>query len=123
MAKKKTSKTKFPSKNDIIDTLLKEDPKPKKFEKLIIVIEHKKINNVLGLVKGEVLQNQKVVLKGSMTCIPEKTEESFNWDILEVGQSYFEGYSLDYKGETIGSLIKQGLKKSIKEGKIPFMRK
>ena len=78
---------------------------------------------MLGIVKGEVLQNKKIVLKGGMTCIPEKTEESFNWDVLKVGQSYFEGYSLNYKGETIGSLIKQGVKKSIKEGKIPFMVK
>lgn len=120
---KRKTNTGFPSKKEIIDTLLKEDPKPAKFEKLMLIIEHKKISSKLGIVKGELLQNGKVNLKGSMTCIPEKMEESFNWDILKVGQSYFEGYSLDYKGETIGSLIKQGLKKSIKEGKIPFVRK
>ena len=123
MVKKKTTKTKFPSKQEIVDTLLMEDPKPKKFIKLIILIEHKKISKVLGIVKGEVLQNKKVIIKGSMTCIPENGDDSFNWSILKTGQSYFEGYSIDYKGETIGSMIKQGLKKALKEGKIPFIQK
>lgn len=123
MKKKKLVKLGFPSKQEVIGTLLKEDPAPKKFEKLMVIVEHKKISKVLGIVKAEVLQNQKIILKGSMTCIPETFEDSFNWNILKDGQSYFEGYSIDYKGETVGSIIKQGLKKSIKEGKIPFLHK
>lgn len=110
----------FPSKQEIIDIILAEDASPKKFKKLIVVVEHKKINPLLGIAKAELLQDGKVVLKGSMTCLPETFEDSFDWNILTDGQSYFEGYSIDYQGETVGSMIKQGLKKSIKEGKIPF---
>ncbi len=113
----------YPSKKEVLDSLLSESPHLKSFEKLVLVIEHKKVSSSLGIIKGELFQNRKVILKGCMTCVPERVEESFNWDMLSQGQSYFEGYSVDYQGETIGSLIKQGLKKSIKEGKIPFFQK
>ena len=110
MTKKKSVKYEFPTKKEIISALLKESPVSKKLGKLIIIIEYKKLSKLLGIIKAEVLQNQKVILKGSMTCIPEKSEDSFDWDMLQENQSYFEGYSLDYKGETITSIIKQGLK-------------
>lgn len=58
MAKSKKKKIEFPSKKEIIDTLLKEDPTPKKFEKLMVIVEHKKVSDVLGIVKGEVYHSQ-----------------------------------------------------------------
>ena len=122
MVKKKIN-NEFPSKKEIIATILKEDPQIKKFEKLILIIEHKKINPTLAIIKGELVQNGRVVLKGSMSCIPERSDDSFNWNILKAGQSYFNVFSFDYKGETITSLITQGLKKSLKEGRIPFINK
>jgi len=121
MANKTGKKTVFPTKQEVINTLLAEDPNPKGFEKIMRVIEHKKISKALGLLKAEGLQNGKVFLKGSMACIPERTGDSFDWSMLTDNQSHFEGYSLDYQGETMGTMIKQGLKKRIKEGSIPFL--
>ena len=117
------TKIKHPTKEEIIKTLLKEDPLIKKYEKLIVIIEHKKISKALGIIKAELINNGKVSLKGSMTCIPETIEDFFNWDLLKEGESHFDGYSIDFKGDTISSLIKQGLKNSMKEGRIPFIRK
>jgi len=116
-------KNRLPTKEEILQTLLKENPVVKKYEKMIFIIEHKKLSKNLAIIKGELINNGKVSIKGSMTCIPEVTGESFNWNVLKEGESYFDGYSIDYQGESIGSLIKQGLKKSVKDGRIPFLRK
>lgn len=116
-------KNRYPSKEEIIKILLKENTNQKNMEKLMLIIEHKKINNSVGIIKAELLKDKKIVLKGSMTCIPKKSADSFNWDILNNDESFFDGFSVDYGAETIGSMIKEGLKKSIKEGKIPFFQK
>mgnify|MGYP001606170824 CR=1 FL=1 len=113
----------YPSKKEIIDVLLKEDPKQKNMEKLLLVVEHKKINERLGFVKGEIMKDGKVVLKGRMTAMPKKSNDSFDWGILNNGESFFDGFSVDYGKETIGSMIKEGFKKAIKEGKLPFFQK
>ena len=84
-------------------------------------MEYKKISNNLGVIKGELIQNKKMILNGSMTCFSDKSEEGFDWDILKNGESYVQGYNVDLQEEKIGSMIKQGFKKGIKEGKIPFI--
>src|SRR3989344_7101446 len=114
---------KCPSKEEVINTLLREDPVIKKYGKLILIVEHKKISEALGYIKAELIHNGKLLGKGSMTCLPKKEEDSFDWNRLMLGQSFFDGYSLDYKEEGIMSLLKQGLVKSMKEGKIPFLPK
>jgi len=117
------SKSKYPSKKEIIAILLKENPKQKGMDKLILLIEHKKINANVGIIKGEILKDRKVLVTGSMTCIPKKSADSFDWTILDNRESFFDEFSVDYGKETIGSMIKEGLKKNIKEGKIPFFQK
>jgi hypothetical protein len=119
----KSKNIRYPSKSEVINTLLKEDPSIKKFNRMIVVVEHKKINKNLGITKGELIVNGKTSLKGSMTQIPETTEDSFDWKILKDGESYFQAFSINYKEEKLISLFKQGLKNSIKGGKIPFLQK
>ena len=75
------------------------------------------------MIKGEIIKDGKVVLKGSMTTIPKKSNDSFDWSILNNGQGFFDGFSVDYGKETIGSMIKEGFKKAIKDGKLPFFQK
>jgi len=89
----------------------------------MLVIEHNKVSARLALIRAEVLKESNVILNGSMTILPKKSTDSFNWDILPVGESFFEGYTLDYGKETIGSMIKEGLKRAVKNGKIPFFQK
>lgn len=121
--KSKKKKNLFPSKREVVNTLLKEDPQLKSLEKLMLITEHKKISSKIGLIKAELRQSGKLIMKGSMTCVPEKLEDSFDWSMLKVGQSFFSAYSLDYGKQTIGSMIKEGLKNSIKQGKVPFVQK
>jgi hypothetical protein len=108
------------SKEEIIKAL-SDDNELEGFSKYILIIEHKKVSQTLGLIKGELLQNNKIILRGKMTEFPETFPDSFNWESLTVGESYYEGFSLDYQGETISQLLIQGFKNSIKEGKIPFI--
>src|SRR3989338_6716017 len=112
----------YPTKKEVLNILLKEIPKQNKMEKYILIVEHKKINDSLGIIKAEILKNGKTILVGSMTSLPQKSEESFNWDILQAGESFFDGFSADFGKETLGSMIKEGLKNSIKSGKIPFFQ-
>ena len=116
------AKTRYPLKQEIINTLLNEHPNQKGMDKLMLIVEHKKISNNLGIIKGELLSNGKIVARGSMTCLPKKSEESFDWSRLKNDESFFDGFSLDFPRETFGKMFIEGLKKSIKEGKIPFFR-
>ena len=118
----KNNKSKFPAKEEVMQAL-SEDETLKGFEKYALVVEFKKMSKKIGVIKGELFQNDEILLKGKMIEFPETQPESFDWNILKVGESYFLGYSLDYKGETLAQLIKQGLKKSIKEGRFPFLLK
>ena len=120
---KKKEKSRFPTKEEVMQALLEEDEKVKGFNKYILIIEYRKISEKLGIIRGELIQDDKIIFKGKMTQLPETQVDSFDWDMLEIGESYFEGYSLDYKGETISQLMKQGFKKSLKEGRLPFIPK
>lgn len=124
MVKKTSSKKKksrYPSKKEIISALL-DDQELEGFGKYILIIEHRKVNKDIGIIKGELIQNDKIILRGKMTEFPQRGPDSFDWDILDVDESFFDGFSLDYKGESISQMIIQGVKKSIKEGKIPYFR-
>jgi len=113
-------KNKFVSKREVVDLLLKEVPPSKKFEKWIVIVEHKKLSENVGLTKAEIVQNGKVVLKGGGTQHISKNPDGFSWSILKHGESYFEAYYLDASKQSVVSLFKEGILKSIKEGKIPF---
>ena len=123
MKKSNKQKNRFPTKKEIVDALLADDPLKKGFEKYVAVVEHKKLSSKIGIVKGEILQNGKTIIKGKMTCPPIKDDESFDWNMLTVGESYFQAFSIDFKGQSLKSMITEGIKKSIKEGKLPYMRK
>lgn len=117
-------KLKFPTKEEIIQTILAEDPLIKKTNRLILLVEYKKIRSNLGIIKAELVSNGKVAIKGSFTCDPVTSEEtSFNWDQLEDGESFPQGFSLDFKSESTASRIKEGFNNAIKQGKIPFFPK
>ncbi len=113
-------KSRFPTREEVLKAV--QGSLQKGHGRYVLLIEHQKISNRLGVVKGELFQNGKMILSGKMTQLPEPEEEGFNWDILKNGESYFEAFSLDYKGKSVSDLVKEGLKKSIGEGKLPFLR-
>ena len=114
-----TKKVSYPSKEEIIE-VLKEEEVPKGFEQFIVLLEFNKKSDKLCLIKGELLQNEDVVLRGKLTVIPEMTSNPTQWDKMEVGESKIFGFSLEYKGETLFDIFSEGFKESIRKGKIPF---
>jgi len=117
------TKTRYPTKNDVIKALKHDEKSNKDLQKLTLIVEYHKISRKVGLVTAEVIQNNKEILRGKIACFPEKEPEGFDWTRLKIGESTFTGYSLDYKGDTIMSMLTEGFKKSIKGGKIPFIGK
>jgi hypothetical protein len=115
-------KTRYPSKEELIKALQAKD-ELKGYKKLTLLTEHKKLSNQLAVIRGEVLQGTELIGRGQMTCSPVREPEGFDWEQLRAGESYFVAYSLEYKGETLFSMIGEGLKKSIKSGRIPFVSK
>ncbi|MFW6025834.1 MAG: hypothetical protein ACOCRX_05770 [Candidatus Woesearchaeota archaeon] len=113
----------YPSKKEIINTLLAEDPPSKRHNKLILLVEYKKLKTNFGIIKAELVSNGKIILKGSYTCDAVPSEDSFDWNKLKVGESICQGYTLDFKGQTIGSKIKAGFNSALSQGRIPFMLK
>lgn len=124
MAKRKSAakKSRFPSREEVLKALMTEEKSDKGFQKIVLLVEHKKVSSKLGVVTAELLQKDKTAMKGRIACFPENEPEGFNWDALKIGESHFAGYGLDYQGETITSMLTEGFKKSIKEGKLPFIR-
>jgi hypothetical protein len=115
-------KSRYATRKEVLSAL-KDTHVIKGHQKLILIVEYKKKSNKLGVVVGELLQNDKTLLRGKIACFPEKNPESFDWTRLKAGESQFSGYSLDYKSDTVMSMITEGLKKSVKEGRIPFVTK
>jgi len=109
------------TREKMLDILIK-NKRESPFERHILVIEHKKVNSQVGIVNAEIVKDTKeVVFGGGMICSPLESDE-FTWKDLKKGESHYGGYWIDTKPDTIGSMIKEGLTKSIKEGKVPFLR-
>jgi len=109
-------KRKYPSREEIINALL-DDEKIKDFENYILILERKKVSNNIGIFKGELIQNDQVILRGKLTVYPGSPD----WEMIEVGESIFNGLCLDYKGEKLSELFIEGFKNSLRDGKLPFL--
>jgi hypothetical protein len=112
----------FPSKEEIIKAL-KEDKKPKGFEELIIILEFYRKSDAIGLIKGELRQNDEVLIRGKLTVFPKTMPTTSMWTNLDIGKSIYYGFSLEEKGETIIDLFSEGFRNSIRQGKIPFFHR
>ena len=110
-----TAKIRHPARKEIIDAL-KEEQNLKGFNSYILILEKKKVSNNIGLFGGELLQNDKIIARGKVT-IPTNTPD---WNELEVGESSFQGFCLDLKGESLSEVIIEGIKNRFKDGKLPF---
>lgn len=117
----KLTKPSKESKDEIIQAL-KHCSKAKNFENFMLILEFRKFSNKLGVIQGKLYQNDKVVLRGKLTD-DVSSRDNFNWEELKIGGSSFRGFYLDYKKQTLFSLVKQGFQNSLKQGRIPFLSK
>lgn len=110
-----TTKIQHPTRKEIIGAL-KEEQSLEDFDNYILIIEKKKVSDNIGLFGGELLQNDKIIARGKVT-IPPNTPD---WNELELGESSFQGFCLDLKGESLSEIITEGIKNRLKDGKLPF---
>ena len=86
------------SKNEILGVLKEENPLIEgndKYSQLILVLETKKIQSNLGIIKGEYYQDEKLEYRGSL-LIPLFNSNSNNvWANLKENESAFYGFTLD----------------------------
>jgi len=109
----------YPSRKEVIDAL-KDDCKIEGFEDIIAIIEMNRKSENIALLKGELIQNGEVILRGKIASTPSALPEE-NWNEIEIGESLYYGISLEYRGETLIDMFKEGVNKCIKEGRLPFI--
>jgi len=122
VTKRKNDRVKYPTREEIIQAL-HDDDKMKDFEQLLVVLEFNRKTDKIGLIKGELLQNDKVVIRGKLTVFPETMPDPSMWSKLKVGESVFYGFSLEYEGEKLFDMLAEGIKNSIRDGRIPFFNR
>ncbi|MCX6670717.1 MAG: hypothetical protein NTX92_02195, partial [Euryarchaeota archaeon] len=59
----------FPTKEEVVNALL-DDEELMGFKKYMLVLEYRKISNGLGVIKGELIHNNNVVLRGNIAEFP-----------------------------------------------------
>lgn len=118
-----------PTKEEIIAILKAENPpivSDKKYSQLFVILEFKKVSTSIGIIKGELYNNDEITYRGSF-LMPLSNElsngdgeenKSSVWKSLELGHSTFYGFSLDARELSITEKLGQMVSRSIEEGKI-----
>jgi len=122
MTKKKNNRIKYPTREEIIQALC-DDKELKGFEQLLVILEFNRKTDKIGLIKGELLQNDDVVVRGKLTVFPGMMPDPSMWSNLKVGESVLYGFALEYQGEKLFDMLVEGFKNSIRDGRIPFFNR
>lgn len=118
------------TKNEIIQILMEENPPvdgDNRFNQLFLIVEFKKINPRVGIIKGELYNNDQLDYRGSLLIplMKNDTDQKNQWDSIEVGNSVYYGVSFDARELCMTEKIGEFLHRSIDEGKlqdfIPFI--
>lgn len=86
------------SKNEILHFLKEENPLiegNEKYSQLILVLETKKIQSNLGIIKGEYYNDDKLEYRGSLLLPISFSDQNNIWDELKENESTFYGFTLD----------------------------
>ncbi|WP_321504308.1 hypothetical protein [uncultured Methanoregula sp.] len=112
------------SKKEIIAILREENPPidgDDRFSQLFLIVEYKKINANMGIIKGELYNNDQLDYRGSL-LIPilnnTPDQPNNNWASLEIGKSMFYGISFDARELCLTERIGEFIHRSIDEGKL-----
>jgi len=114
------------SKKKLLSAIRKETKPPKGFGQWVVIIEHRRISENIGLLLGEAQLDGKLQWSGSISVNlpeqkkfgPDDKEIQGEWETLNPGQSRFNVLTLEMRGKSIAELIKGFLKRSFEEGKI-----
>ena len=120
----------YPTKEEIIQILKEENPPVDEinhYNQLFLIVEFKKINERIGIIKGEIFGNEQLEYRGSILLPLLKTEanQQSNWNSIEVGKSIFYGMSFDARELGLTEKVGDFIGRSLEEGKvqdfIPFL--
>ena len=104
------------TKEEILKILKEENPKlGEKYTQYILIIEYKKLNENLGIIKGELYKNDIIEYRGSLLTPNPK---GGSWENIGIGKSKFYGLTFDTREESIAELLGGFFKRSLKEGRL-----
>ena len=114
------------TKKQLLRAIRKETKPQKGFGQWILVLEHRRVSENVGLLLAEAQLNGKPEWSGSMSVnLPEQKkygpdgkELQGEWDTLTVGQSRYNVFTFEMRGKSILEVVKGFLKRSLEEGKI-----
>lgn len=122
VVKKKSKKIKYPTRDEIIKAL-SDDKNTRDLEQVLVILEFDRKTDRIGLIKGELLQNNSIIVRGKLTVFPEMMQDQSIWNNLKVGESAVYGFALEYQEEKLFDMIIEGFKSSIRDGRIPFLNR
>ncbi|MFA5091299.1 MAG: hypothetical protein WC483_01530 [Candidatus Paceibacterota bacterium] len=122
MKNKQKRTSRYATKQEILSAL-RTYLKPDNFESYILIIEHRKVSSKIGLIIVELISGKEVVAIGKATVFPRGISEldSYDWTNLRLGESEFSSFALDTKKQPVSHMLIGAVKKSISEGRIPFL--
>ena len=114
------------SKKQLLRTIRKETKPPKGFGQWVLVLEHRRISDAVGLFRVEAHNDKKLEWSGAISInLPEPkkfapggTELVSDWEKLAPGQSSFNLLTLEMRGKSVFEVAKGWLKRSFEDGKI-----
>lgn len=111
--------------------ILKEENPPvdetNRYNQLFLIVEFKKINEKIGIIKGELYGNGQLEYRGSILIplLMAEANQQSNWNTIDVGKSIFYGMSFDTRELCLTEKVSDFSGRSIEEGKIqdfiPFL--
>jgi len=112
----------FPLKEDVLK-ILKEENMPfedQKYNQLILLLEFKKIEKNVGIIKGEYYQKDKLEYRGSLLLpLTNKNEASQSiFDSLDINESRFFGFTLDSREPNLSEKAINFFKRSFEDATI-----
>jgi hypothetical protein len=114
------------SKKQLLRAIRKETKPPKGFSQWVLVLEHRRVSDDLGLYLVEAQLDGKGEWSGSLSVtLPEQRklgadgqEIPGEWDKLLPGQSRYSVLTFEMRGKSLIDLAKGFIKRTLEEGKL-----
>ena len=114
------------TKKKLLRAIRKETRPPKGFGQWVLVLEHRRLTDRLGLLLVEAQLDGNTEWSGSISMnLPEQKklgldgkELASDWDKLAPGQSSYNVLTFEMRGKSVVELVKGFIKRSIESGKI-----
>lgn len=115
----------MPSKKRLLRAIRKETKPPSGFGQWILVLEHRRISDDIGLLLAEAQLDGKIEWSGSISInLPEQkkyqdgAEIPSEWDAISSGQSRYNVLTFEMRGKSVIEMVKGFIKRSFEEGRL-----